>query len=137
MVTRIACAALILGVTACAETRPDEHVPYNALGGGGGNIGAGTGGDPGYDPECDESMPTYDQVTVFAKCMNCHSSSKMTAERKGAPAEVNFDTKSAADASANRAAAMVKSGAMPPRSTGLILTDMERQKLFAWAKCAM
>lgn len=119
---------LVLSALGCASTGPDDTLPY-AMAGGETSLIA--------DSECDESTPTYGEVAAFSKCVGCHSSAKTGAARKSAPADVNFDSKAAADEVAEDAAAMVRAGAMPPRSTGAVLSDAEKQQLYTWAECAM
>lgn len=79
--------------------------------------------------------PAFAEVSAFSKCVSCHASTKAGPDRKAAPASVNFDTAAAADQAAEDAVGMVRSGAMPPRTSGLTLTDSEKQQLYAWASC--
>lgn len=144
---------LVSFAVGCGESGPNDALPYAMVGGGSSQVGYGGGGyGDGYggssdpyastpstaaDSDCDESTPTYGEVTVFAKCVGCHSSAKTGADRKSAPVDVNFNSKEAADEVAERAAGMVRAGAMPPRSTGVVLTVWEKEQLYAWAECAM
>jgi uncharacterized membrane protein len=122
MITRLACVMLFgwiaIGCTADPEPYEDGY----------GNQ------EPEPADECVDSPP-FERVTAFDKCVNCHSSAKSGPDRKAAPASVNFDTAAAADTAAEDAAGMVRSGAMPPRASGLVLTDLEKQQLYAWASC--
>jgi uncharacterized membrane protein len=96
---------------------------------------AGACGEDLPDVSCDGTVPAYADVTAFEKCSTCHSSELSGSERRGALASVNFDTESAAQAKAEDAAAEVKEGAMPPKSSGIKLTDQEKQDLYKWALC--
>lgn len=96
---------------------------------------AGACGEDLPDVSCDGTVPAYADVTAFEKCSTCHSSELSGSERRGALAGVNFDTESAARAKAEDAAAEVKEGAMPPKSSGITLTDQEKQDLYNWALC--
>jgi len=87
--------------------------------------------------DCNGAPPTFGEVTAFTKCTTCHSSSKSGAQRANAPAGVNFDTEAAANAKAEEAASEVNKGDMPPRASGVTLTDAEKQQLYAWALCRM
>jgi uncharacterized membrane protein len=89
------------------------------------------------DINCSVSPPSYEQVTVMTKCETCHSSSKTGVQRANAPADVNFDTQAAAEAHAEEAASEVNKGDMPPPSTGITLSDAEKQQLYQWALCRM
>jgi uncharacterized membrane protein len=87
------------------------------------------------DVSCDGTVPAYADVTALEKCSTCHSSKLEGSARRGALASVNFDTQSAAQAKAEDATAEVKEGAMPPKSSGITLTDQEKQDLYNWALC--
>jgi uncharacterized membrane protein len=87
--------------------------------------------------DCNGTPPAYADVTAFTKCTTCHASTKTGAQRANAPADVNFDTEAAADAHAEEAASEVNKGDMPPRGSGVTLTDSEKQQLYAWALCRM
>jgi hypothetical protein len=86
---------------------------------------------------CTDPTPTYDEVAVFNVCVHCHSSANAGAARNSAPAAINFDTEAAAEANAAQAVHVVMLGAMPPRATGITLSDDEKQQLYQWAKCAL
>jgi len=124
---RIACAlCAVWAAFGCTEdVEPYAPQPY-----------ADGSADPQPEPadECVDSPP-FAEVTAFAKCATCHDATKSGADRKSAPPRVNFDTAAGADAAAEGAVGMVRSGAMPPRASGLVLTDSEKQQLYAWASC--
>ena len=86
---------------------------------------------------CNGTPPTFQQVTAFDKCVICHAATKTGAQRAAAPPNINFDTEAAADAHAERAVSLVVIGVMPPRASGLTLTDAEKQQLYDWATCRM
>jgi len=104
----------------------------------GGSIGCGSDDEEGVLPEVDcatGAVPTYGQVTAFTKCAVCHDSAKSGAARVMAPADINYDTYAGADAHATKAASEVNEGAMPPASSGITLTEEEKQTLYRWALC--
>jgi uncharacterized membrane protein len=88
------------------------------------------------DVECTDSKPAYDEVAAFEKCTMCHSSKLSGDDRKDAPTDVNFDTESAAEAHAEKAAEEVFEGEMPPMGSGITLTSAEKQELYEWALCS-
>jgi uncharacterized membrane protein len=85
--------------------------------------------------DCNGTPPTFEQVTAFSKCKTCHDSSKTGAARLKAPPTINFDTAAAAEAQADKAVSEVMKGDMPPRNSGLTLTDSEKQQFYEWAMC--
>jgi uncharacterized membrane protein len=103
-------------------------------------LGAGcsSSNDPAPDNiDCSGTPPTFEQVTAFTKCATCHDSSKTGAARVKAPANINFDTATAAEASVDKAVSELMKGDMPPRDSGVTLTDAEKQKVYEWAMCGM
>ena len=119
-------SALALAAVGCGgDAEPSDPSAY-------------TGADASSDPEpsgaCVDSPP-FEEVSAFSKCANCHSSRKAGADRKSAPPSVNFDTAAGADAVSESAVGMVRSGAMPPRASGVVLTELEKEQLYAWASC--
>ena len=84
---------------------------------------------------CEETAPGFSEVTAFAKCSNCHSTLRSEGARNGAPAGVDFDSESAAVSKASEAAALVRSGVMPPAGSGVSLSDSEKQALLRWSEC--
>jgi uncharacterized membrane protein len=87
------------------------------------------------DMSCDGTVPAFEDVAALKKCVMCHSSALPEATRRGAPESVNFDTESAASARADQASTEVNGGIMPPPSSGITLTDEEKQTLYKWALC--
>jgi len=79
--------------------------------------------------------PTFSEVTAFQKCLNCHSENNSGAARRGAPAGVNFDTESGALTHADHIEEQVAGRSMPPASSGITLTEEERQTLLDWVRC--
>ncbi|HMJ09912.1 MAG TPA: hypothetical protein VK524_00835 [Polyangiaceae bacterium] len=99
---------------------------------------AGCGGD---DPEDDDGSdqcadaPSFEEVSAFQVCINCHNSSKTDQARNGAPPTINFDSYEAAAQNADRAAHEVGQSDMPPPSSGFTLTSAQRSALVKWADC--
>ena len=87
------------------------------------------------DVECSGTIPDYEDVAAFDKCTTCHSSDKTGAQRNEAPEDVNFNTESAAKAHAEEAAHEVYEGEMPPKGSGLTLSESEKTDLYKWALC--
>jgi uncharacterized membrane protein len=87
--------------------------------------------------DCNGTPPTFEQVTAFTRCVACHDSKKTGAQRMKAPANINFDTQTASEASANKAVSEVMKGDMPPRDSGLSLTEADTQQFYEWAMCSM
>jgi uncharacterized membrane protein len=140
MSMRLACSTLVaLGSLACAEPSPNTSVPYSSGDGdygGSGYAGTITPAAPA-NMDCVGAIPTFDQVTAFAKCASCHASTKLGADRHAAPASVNFDSAAAADAHGDQAVNLVKAGVMPPPSSGLSLSQAEKEQLYEWVMCRM
>ncbi|HKP63911.1 MAG TPA: hypothetical protein VJV78_44560 [Polyangiales bacterium] len=84
---------------------------------------------------CGDPAPAFAQVTAFEKCSNCHSTQLSAAARHGAPIGVDFDSESAAVNKSEEAAALVRSGAMPPPGSGVSLSESEKQALLRWSEC--
>ena len=59
------------------------------------------------DVDCSGTVPAFEDVTALEKCSSCHSSKLSGSARRDAPKDVNFDTKSAAEHSAEDAASEV------------------------------
>lgn len=87
------------------------------------------------DVDCSGTVPAFADVTALAKCSACHSSTLTGSARRNAPSDVNYDTESAANASAEDASSEVNGGDMPPANSGITLTDSEKQSLYKWALC--
>ena len=98
-------------------------------------FGAFACGDKLPDVDCSGEVPKYADVTALTKCSTCHSSEVSSAARKGAPASINFNTESAANAKAEDAASEVNGGDMPPSGSGVSLSEEEKQALYKWALC--
>jgi len=82
------------------------------------------------------AVPTFAEVQAFqVVCTTCHSSTKTGGARNGAPAEINFDQYASAKDHAEQAAIEVNVSAMPPESSGLTLTAVQKSTLFDWAMC--
>ena len=77
-------------------------------------------------------IPTFQQVTIWPKCTNCHSSTLTGADRMSAPVGVDFDTYASASAHAEKAAEEVYEGEMPRLGTA---TAEEKDSLYRWALC--
>jgi uncharacterized membrane protein len=141
MSTRLTCTALF-ALVGLACTSDVSSVPPPAQGYGGYDYGVSSGYGSSApvpapsDTSC-ASAPAYAQVSAFAKCAGCHSSTKAGAQRNGAPSSVNFDAEALADASANRAASVVMAGIMPPPGSSVKLTDAEKQQLYDYAMCKL
>lgn len=85
---------------------------------------------------CSGKVPTYAELTIFQKCSMCHSSQLAQGQpRMQSPININFDTEPAADAAAVLAVQEVKADAMPPKASGITVTDAEKQALYTWAEC--
>lgn len=84
--------------------------------------------------ECEEA-PSFEEVSGFVECRNCHDSSLVGAERNGAPAAYNFDEYDVASELADRIAILVEREEMPPRSSGITVTDAQRAEIVTWASC--
>ena len=87
------------------------------------------------DVECSGTVPDYEDVAAFDKCTTCHSTEHSGTARNDAPEDVNFNTESAAKAHAEEAAHEVYEGEMPPKNSGLELTESEKTDLYKWALC--
>ena len=153
MTMRIACMTMFaLAASSCASGGGGAPAsPADGYAVGGGYEGGGGVVSPAYtmpaqskppaspameDLDCAGAAPTYQQVTAFMKCVGCHASTKSGVDRHFAPASVNFDTRAAAEANAQAAVSMVKTGQMPPAGSGQTLSDAEKRTLYDWAMCA-
>ena len=88
--------------------------------------------DPG-PPGC----PKFSQVTIWNKCLPCHSSTKTTAaDRMDAAMGVNFDQYESAKANGELARDWVMAGLMPP-SPMAPANEAEKASLQAWVACGM
>jgi len=88
------------------------------------------------EPDCDGTIPAFEDVSAFDKCVTCHDSSKTTAAtRMAAPQDINFDTESAALEHAAKAAEEVEEGKMPPAGSGITISASQKADLIKWASC--
>ena len=91
---------------------------------------------PVVDCSTVQPVPKFSEVQAFqAVCTHCHSSSNSGAARNEAPVDINFDQYSSANAHSRQAAIEVNVGAMPPASSNLRLTEVQKTTLFNWAMC--
>ncbi|HEU5077201.1 MAG TPA: hypothetical protein VFU02_23580 [Polyangiaceae bacterium] len=97
-----------------------------------------SGGDP-PEVECpadSSDVPRFDEVDAITEvCTECHDSSLSGAERRNAPGHLNFDDYEVAHTYAERMAAEVYWGNMPPSGSDLMLTREQLDELFTWAMC--
>jgi uncharacterized membrane protein len=100
-------------------------------------IGCGGDDDDGASKvDCDKDMTTYNDVSAFDKCVMCHSSDLSGSKRMSAPADINFDTFEDATATkALKAQHEAEEGAMPPKDSGITITDAQRKQLITWYEC--
>jgi len=110
--------ALLASSAACGSDDEDDE---NAL--------------PTVDCKNDAGVPSFAQVEAFTTCKACHSSTLSAANRKEAPADINFDTYAAAKAHAQKAVSEVFSGAMPPADSKLTLSQSAKDGLYRWGLC--
>lgn len=142
MTTRLTCLTLLSALAGfgCADDYGTGTPLPSSDGNGnyeGGGYGEGTPAPaPAANADCAGTLPAYEDVAAFDKCVTCHDSMKAEGQRKSAPVNVNFDTQAAAQSHAMQAVNMVKAGAMPPIPSGLRLTDAEKQQLYTWAMCS-
>jgi uncharacterized membrane protein len=85
--------------------------------------------------DCNAStVPTFAQVTGFAKCTSCHSSTLTGVGRSDAPQGINYDNYTDAKTYASSALDELEEGAMPPAGSPA-LTPAELEALKLWASC--
>lgn len=93
----------------------------------------GADGDDGPNVDCGTaSVPKFSEVTAFAKCTSCHSSTKTGAARAGAPAGIDYDIYASARANAQKGMDEVFAGDMPP---GGGMSEAEKTQIYNWASC--
>jgi uncharacterized membrane protein len=80
------------------------------------------------------TVPKYTEMTAWARCVTCHSSSLSGASRAGAPPGVDFDNYDAALADADEALSEVEDGEMPPSGSPQ-LSAAEKDQILHWASC--
>ena len=84
-----------------------------------------------------DNCPTFAQVTIWAKCVPCHSSTKTTAaDRMDASFGVDYDKYESAKMSGATANLLVTTNMMPPPPMPPA-TDAEKASLKAWVECGM
>ena len=102
----------------------------------GGDSGTIEGGPPEVDCPPDSEVPRFDEVDAFSEvCTRCHASSLSGAQRHNAPSKINFDDYESAKPYAQKAAAEVYWGNMPPSGSGVVLTNDQIDPLLEWAMC--
>jgi uncharacterized membrane protein len=99
---------------------------------------SGEGSEEGVEgPNVDCSavtVPKFSEMTAWAKCTNCHSSTLTDAARAGAPVGIDFDKVESARTHAATAQDEVYKGDMPlPGSPAL--TEAEKQQIYNWSSC--
>jgi hypothetical protein len=140
MTTRLTCLTLLLALVGfgCSDDYGTGAPLPSSDSYGGGGYGEGTPAPaPAANTDCVGTLPAYEDVAAFDKCVMCHDAMKAEGQRKSAPINVNFNTQAAAESHAMQAVDMVKAGAMPPIPSGLTLTEAEKQQLYTWAMCSM
>jgi hypothetical protein len=91
---------------------------------------------PDIDCSTVSPVPKFSEVQAFTDvCTHCHSSANSGSARNEAPADINFDQYPSASSHARQAAIEVNVGAMPPESSHLTLTEVQKTTLFNWAMC--
>lgn len=122
------CLAVVLsaGVAACSG---DDG---GGGGGGGGPDGGSSGGGADASDSCAGTVPTFDQVTLFDVCTNCHSSELSGVQRQGATPGIDYDTYDAAKRNAAQGVQAVMSGLMPASGS---VTEQQKQDFYTWAAC--
>ena len=137
MLTRIICGTFFaLLCFACVEPNPNNSGSYGSSYGGDYDSGPAVTKPPANE-DCAGKIPSFEQVSAFGKCANCHASSRMGADRHSAPASVNFDSAAAADKHSEAAVNLVRAGAMPPPESGFALSAAEKEQLYEWVMCRM
>lgn len=95
------------------------------------------GGPPEVEcPSDSADVPAFAEVDAITEvCTECHDSSLSGAERRNAPAHLDFDDYDVAHTYAERMATEVYWGNMPPSGSDLMLTSEQIDELFMWAMC--
>jgi uncharacterized membrane protein len=94
----------------------------------------GCGSDAGAP--ANGTCTTYSQVTIWPKCITCHSSTITGDNRMDATPEVNFDSYDAAKMQGVLADTWVSAGLMPPAGHPQP-TDAEKASLRDWVDCGL
>lgn len=90
---------------------------------------------PDASPLCRGTVPTYSQLDILNVCTMCHSSNLSGDARHGALPGINFNTYQQAVAAAPQAVTDLMTNFMPPSTSGLKVTDSQKQAFYAWAMC--
>ena len=80
------------------------------------------------------TVAKYSEMTAWAKCTNCHSSTLTGAARAGATVGIDFDKVETARMHAAKAMDEVYEGAMPLAGSPA-LTEAEKTQIYNWASC--
>lgn len=109
--------ALLVGVAACSNSSNDN-------------------GDKicSEDVSCPGQVTSFEQVTAFDTCRNCHSSS--ATDRHGAPASLNFDTASEVLDEREEVLEEVSEEHMPPEPYASSFTQDQRDEIMTWICCS-
>lgn len=90
-------------------------------------------GDGGPNVDCSTAaVPKFSEMTAWAKCTNCHSSTLAPAARGSAPTGIDFDTVDTARKWAQAAMNEVYAGSMP---LGATMSEDEKTQIYNWASC--
>lgn len=112
--------------------------PLGCGGGGSGSTPDAAGvdaSDAGRDASDDGACPTFAEVTLFAKCRACHSSTLTGGARMNATVGVDFDQYDSARTQAVLAQTYVSLNLMPPPERNTPATAAEKAGLDAWIAC--
>ena len=94
-----------------------------------------SGAEEGPNVDCAAAtVPKFSEITAFAKCTTCHSSTVTGAARVGAPVAINYDTHADATINAPKGMDEVYEGAMPLKGYPA-LTEAEKTQIYNWASC--
>jgi len=96
---------------------------------------SGDGDEGGEGPNVDcgaVTPPKFAEVSAFAKCTSCHSSTLTGAARANAPVGINYDNYAEAKANAAKGMDEVFEGSMPP---GGGMSEAEKTQIYNWASC--
>jgi uncharacterized membrane protein len=92
-------------------------------------------GSDGPNVDCaTATVPKFSEMTAWAKCTTCHSSTLTGTARQAAPEGINYDSYAAARTNSQSAMSEVFEGAMPLAGQPK-LTDAEKDQIYNWASC--
>lgn len=95
----------------------------------------GGGEEEGPDVDCGAvTVPKFSEMTAWAKCTNCHSTTLTGAARNAAPPAINYDDYASARTNAQTAMHEVFEGEMPLAGSPQ-LTEDEKTQIYNWASC--